>query len=218
MSFFKQLLATGLKRVVLDVIQTETKVTVVISPKQKDEKNPIKPMSISFPTVEELDENFLQIVQTPLEKTAEYFSNISDYEKQLEELTKKKSEEVKTKTESKTTKGKSAAAKKEEAVKEEPVKEEAAPDLFSVSEEITKEETEAIINEAEKIIEEVKPPAPPTPTPTPTPIQEPESEPKVVKAEETISEAVFEEVAEEKEESFFDPGDDDDFEIPSLFS
>lgn len=214
MSFFKQLLATGLKRVVLDVIQTESKVTVVISPKSKDEKNPIKPMSISFPTVEELDESFLQIIQTPLQKTAEYFSNISGYEKQLEELTKKKSEEVKTKTEAKTTKGKSAAAKKEEAVKEEPVKEEAAPDLFSVSEEVTKEETEEIIKEAEKIIEEVKPPAPPTPTPS----QEPEPEPEVVKAEETISEAVFEEVVEEKEESFFDPGDDDDFEMPSLFS
>lgn len=147
MSFFKQLLATGLQRVIIDVIKTESKVTVVLTPKTQSTDpsvNAIKPLHISFSTVEEMDDKFFSMISSPLSETAEFFNNISEYEKSLEEAKKAAEEKKANKTKS-TTDKKSA-----------PAKPKAAELDFEVPADITKESTEEILEEAEKVISEAK--------------------------------------------------------------
>ena len=159
MSFFKTLLATGLTRVIIDTIKTESEIIVIISPKRKSTDpnvQTLKPLRISYPTIEEMDEKFLSDITRPLTKTGEYFNQIDEYEKQIVAAAAKSKEDAANKSNAKKSTGK-AATKKEDPVKEEPKKEEASPDLFSVADDISKADAEKIIVDAEKLVEEVKP-------------------------------------------------------------
>ena len=180
MSFFKQLLATGLQRVIIDVIKTESKVTVVLTPKTQSTDpsvQAIKPLHISYHSVEEMDHKFFTMITSPMSQTATFFNNISEYEKSLEEA-KKAAEEKKS------SKTKATAEKKET-----PAKPKASELNFDVPEDITKESTEEILAEAEKVINELEP----NEVVPETDVEEVQAEEAEEIQEEEIQEAVIEE-------------------------
>jgi PRTRC genetic system protein E len=152
-----KVLLLGLSHFSIDVKQTETKVTVVFSPKTtitdpaiKD----LKPLIINFDSPQEMDEKFVEMITVPVEKTVQLFTGIEDYEKQLAEAAKKTKEadaEKKAKSTAAATKKASDAKKKEEVAK-------ATPTL-EFTEETTAEEPKKIAPELIKeisVIEEAK--------------------------------------------------------------
>lgn len=160
MSFFKNLSELGLKRVVVELILTGENPIVVLTPKSSATDSVIesmKPLILKYTSIAELDEKFFSDISQPIKSTAEFFDGVEAYQKTLDaakleaDKAKKEADEKK-----KTTADKKAATKKAEtsAKEEAPVKEEKKPepviDLF------TEEYVTAELDEAEKILTEIK--------------------------------------------------------------
>jgi PRTRC genetic system protein E len=121
-----KVLLLGLSHFSIDVKQTETKVTVVFSPKTtvtdpavKD----LKPLIINFDSPEEMDEKFVEMITGPVQKTVQLFTGIEDYEKQLAATAKKTKEadaEKKANSTAAASKKAADAKKKEEVAKATP--------------------------------------------------------------------------------------------------
>lgn len=127
-NFISQILSLGLNHFAFDVIKTETKVTIVFSPKTKSTDpavKALKPLQITFDSIEQMEENLFKLISNPVSKTVELFNGIEDYEKSLKEIEKNKKEAQAKPAEKKLTaadkKKIEAEAKKKEEEKVAPV-------------------------------------------------------------------------------------------------
>ena len=92
-NFFTEILKTGITDMVIQIVKTENIVSVILTPKTKSkdsENQSYVPIVIKANSPEEIDEIFLETVLKPLEKTAISFSNIEQFEKNIESVEKDK--------------------------------------------------------------------------------------------------------------------------------
>ena len=83
-TFFTQLKATGIKRVSIEVLFKGEEVTVFVTPKSSSSSTDIQPIILRG-TLDEVEKGFFESVGRPLKMTSEFFSNVDDFQKQLEE-------------------------------------------------------------------------------------------------------------------------------------
>lgn len=228
MATFTQIAQLGITDFKIEVKQTESKVSMILSPKT-DKK--ILPIVVNFDSFEEMDSELINVLQKPAEKLQAIKNNLDEFEKSVDEAAK-------------APEPKKAPAKKSTAkAKEEPKKEEVAVpegDLFSQPSEPESKEpiaetkevadvpqaVEATITEAkvepvvvnpvpqEPAIQRVEPseafdvPAPPQEVAPAPPVQETPPAPPVQEVAPKINEAPV-----------FDAGGDDLFaSMPDLFA
>ena len=193
-----KVLSLGLSHFSIDVKQTETKVTVVFSPKttvSDPAVKDLKPLIINFDSPQEMDEKFVEMITVPVEKTVQLFNGITDYEKQLAEAAKK-TKQAAAEKQADAKKPKAAELKKQEEAKKKEDLAKATPGLEFGKEEKTEdvsvESPESPIVEEAKVVEET--------------IAEKSEEPELVQ---TI---------EEEDEEDNEDGEDLFAGIPELFS
>ena len=81
MNFFKKLTELGVQKLELKVVIKDDVLSVIIIPEVQNAN--LIPLTVSG-TAEEMDEDFFNVVTTPLQKVAGLSSNVSDFEKSAE--------------------------------------------------------------------------------------------------------------------------------------